>query len=257
MQKGDICAVVATFLLVLVLAAPVFCQTAPQRSEEFCGVLQQSASENNHTFKFTGPGACAAEIDKGYTLIVSYQEEILSVGLVIDAPVLNGDASAFWLRLSAFDNLANLAIGTKQQVVFDKTNKLAKQAADEILPLLRQGQSNVKKELHDKAQRALLGVYADAQAHIVILASADTKDIDKMKRDRQLETIRGEAKLNRQEEQAASGEIVGWRRVLALSLQAFAAGAKGYTSAYQASQQRRPVTCYTNFLGRAAFTNCY
>lgn len=171
-------------------------------------------------------------------------------------PVLNGDASAFWLRLSTFDNLANLAIGTKQQEVFDKTNKLSKQAANEILPLLRQGQSNAKEELHDKAERALLGVYADAQAQ-VILASADTEDIDKMKRDRQLEAIKGEAKLNRQKEQAASGEVAGWRRVLALSLLAFAAGAKGYTNAYQATQQRRSVTCYTNFFGSHALTTCY
>jgi hypothetical protein len=50
---------------------------------------------------------------------------------------------------------------------------------------------------------------------------------------------------------------------LGLSLQAFAAGAQGYANAYQVppgnnSVQRNPArTCYTNFIGDTAFTNCY
>lgn len=111
--------------------------------------------------------------------------------------------------------------------------------------------------VHDTAQLAMVAAFADAQGRITILAAADLRDIEKMKRDRDLEAIRGETKFNRQEEQAAAGEVSGWRKVLSLSLLAFAAGAKGYTDAYQAAQQRRPVTCYTNFMGRTAVTNCY
>jgi hypothetical protein len=257
MKKKVIFVRISLFLLASMLAAPVFCQTAPQRSEELCATLQESASENGYSFRVTEPGFCAADIDKGYTIIISYNKEDLYVGLIIDVGVLNGDASAFWLRLSAFDNLASLALGTKQQDVFDKANKLALQAAKEILPLVQQGQTNTEKHFNDTAQLALLGAFADTQGHITILAAADTKDIDKMKRDRVLEAIKGGVKLDRKEEKSASGEVAGWRRVLALSLLTFAAGAKGYTNAYQATQQRRPVTCYTNFFGSHAFTSCY
>jgi hypothetical protein len=257
MKMKGICVWVALFLPASILTAPVFCQTAPQRSEELCATLQQSASENGYSFRVTEPGFCAAEIDKGYTILVSYIKEGLSVGLVIDVGALNGDAGALWLRLSTFDNLASLALGTKQQAVFDKAIKLQLEAAKEILPLVQQGQFNAVKEHHDTAQLALVAAFANAQGRVTILAGADTKDIDKMKLDRQIETIREEAKLNRQEEQAASGEVAGWRKVLALSLLTFAAGAKGYTNAYQGAQQRRPVSCYTNFQGRTALTNCY
>jgi hypothetical protein len=230
------------FSLVSMLAAPVFCQTAPQRSEELCATLQQSASENGYSFRLTQPGFCAAEIDKGYTVLVSYIKEAVSVGLVIDVGVLNGDADAFWLRLSTFDNLASLALGTKQQAVFDKANKLQLQAAKAILPLVQQGQPDAVKEFHDTVQLALVTAFADAKGRITILAGADTKDIDKMKG---------------QKEQVAGGGIASWRKVLALALLTFAAAARGYTNAYQAAQQRRPVTCYTNFQGITALTHCY
>jgi hypothetical protein len=240
MKKKGLFVRVALFLLAFMLAARVFCQTAPQRSEELCTVLKQTASENNRIFKVTAPGACLAEIDTGYNLVVTYNNENLHVGLV-QTFLVNGDPSAFWLRLSMLDNLASVALGTKQRAVFDELNRLAKQAADEMLPLIRQGNADAKKELHGSAGKAILGVFADTKS-VVLMASANMKDIDKMKRSRQQET---------------AGDGARWRKVLALSLLTFAAGAKGYTNAYQATQQRRPVSCYTNFQGRTALTNCY
>jgi len=243
MNKKSVCFGVALFILGSVLATPVFCQTAPQRSDELCTALKQTASENNQSFKFTAPGACLAEIDTGYNLEVAYSGEILHVGLV-QTFLENGDPRAFWLRLSMLDNLANVALGTKQRGVFDGLNKLAKQAADEMLPLIRQGNAGAKIQLHGSAEKATLGVFADTKS-VMLVASANMKDIDKMKRSRQQETV-------------ASSDVARWRKVLALSLLAFAAGAKGYTDAYQRSlqTQRRPVTCYTNFFGSHASTTC-
>jgi len=223
---------------------PVFGQTAPQRSDELCTALKQTASENGKNFTVTAPGACLAEIDTGYNLLVTYNGENLHVGLV-QTFLVNGDPSAFWLRLSMLDNLANVALGTKERTVFDELNRLAKQAANEMLPLIRQGDANAKKELHGVAQKATLGVFADTKG-VVLMASANMKDIDKMKRSRQQESVAG-------------GDVARWRKVLALSLLTFAAGAKGYTDAYQRSvqTQRRPVTCFTNFFGNYASTSCH
>jgi hypothetical protein len=201
-----------------------------------------TASENGRNFTVTAPGACLAEVDTGYNLVVAYKGEYLHVGLM-QTFLDNGDPNAFWLRLSMLDNLANVALGTKQRVVFDKLNKLAKQAANELLPLIRQGNANARIELHGSSEKATLGVFAGSKS-LVLMASANMKDIDKMKR--------------RQQENAAAGtDVARWRKVLALSLLSFAAGAKGYTDAYQRTQQHRPVSCYTNFQGRTALTNCY
>lgn len=244
MSRKCLCFGIALFLLASALAAPAFCQTAPQRSEELCATLQQSASENGYSFKVTAPGACSAEIDTGYDLIVTYNDENLHLGLV-QTFLVNGDPRAFWLRLSMLDNLATVALGTRQRAVFDELNRLAEQAAKEMLPLVRQRDANAKRELHGSAEKATLGVFADTKS-VVLLASANMKDIDKMKRSRQQET-------------AAGSDVARWRKVLALSLLTFAAGAKGYTDAYQRSVQiRRPsTTCFTNFLGQLAITNCH
>ncbi len=88
-------------------------------------------------------------------MVVTYKDEYLNVGFV-QTFLDNGDPSAFWLRLSMLDNLANIALGTKQRAVFDGLNKLAEQAAKEMLPLIRQGNTNAKKELHGSAEKATL-----------------------------------------------------------------------------------------------------
>jgi hypothetical protein len=242
MKMKGICVWVALFLLASLLTEPVFCQTAPERSNELCEGLKQTASENGKNFTVIAPGACLAEIDTGYNLMVTYKDENLHVGLV-QTFLDNGNPSAFWLRLSMLDNLANVALGTKQRTVFDGLNKLAKQAANEMLPLIRQGDADAKRELHGSAEKATLGVFANTKS-VVLMASANMKDIDKMKRSQQQETTAG-------------GDVSRWRRILSLALLSFAAGAKGYTNGYQAAQQRRPVSCYTNFQGRTAITNCY
>ncbi len=242
MNKKEMCLGTAVLLLASMLATPVLCQTAPERSNELCEGLKQTASENGRNFTVTAPGACLAEIDTGYNLVVTYKDGNIHVGLV-QTFLDNGNTSAFWLRLSMLDNLANVALGTKQRTVFDGLNKLAKQAANEMLPLIRQGDANAKRELHGSAEKATLGVFANTKS-VVLMASANMKDIDKMKRSQQQETVAG-------------GDVARWRRILSLSLLSFAAGAKGYTNAYQATQQRRPVSCYTNFQGRTAVPNCY
>lgn len=235
------CAIFAT--LVLSLALPAFGQAAPARSDELCKAMQQTATENGKKFLVTAPGACMAEIDNGYALLVAYKEETLHVGMT-QTFLPNGDPQAFWLRLSALDNLAHVALGTKQEAVFDELNKMAKDAANEMVPLLHQGRTDVKLERHGKAQRAVLYVSGDAHG-VVLLASATTHDIDKMKRERK-----------REEELGSDG--ARWRQILALSLLTFAAGAKGYSNAYSQSlaTQRRSVTCYTNLLGNFATTTC-
>lgn len=237
-------------LVAWVLADGAFAQPVPKRSEELCGVLKESSVEKGLEFTVTRPGACRAGIDKGYTLTVNYtvgdDEPMLHVGLMVDAVVLGGDASAFWLRLSALDNLSHLALGTKQQAVFDEFNKLSKRVAKEILPLLKQGRTDVQKKLFGKAQRATILATGTADGLIFLQASAYTKNIDRMKDDRKME---------------ASGQISGWRKVLVVALQAFAAGAKGYGEAYRAHyenpRRHRVTSCYTNFAGQWAFTHCY
>lgn len=181
------------------------------------------------------PGSCTLAIDKGGTLAVTYDESTLYVALGM-APGTAGDASAVWLRLSALDNLAHVALGTKPQTVFEEQIKISKR-----LPY-----NADKDDLSGKAQRATV-VTATRDGWLILLASASVKDIDKMKRDQKRE---------------ASGEIATWRKVLSRSLLAFAAGAKGYGDAYRSyhqnpRQQSQYTSCYTNFLGSTADTHCY
>ena len=67
-------------------------------------------------------------------------------------------------------------------------------------------------------------------------------------------------------ESKASDRVPAWRRILGLSLQVFGAGAQGYANAYRGPNTPQgqsqppysaPKTCYTNFIGATAFTNCY
>lgn len=107
-------------LLAFVAIFPAMSQTAPQRSNELCTSLSAVASERALRFTPFKPGACAIDIDTGYTLFVNYDHRLLHVSLGVNAAILNGDASAIWLRLSTFDNLAHVAIGTEQQSIFDE-----------------------------------------------------------------------------------------------------------------------------------------
>jgi hypothetical protein len=153
------------------------CQTAPQRSEELCSALQSTASEKGRQFAVDRPGACMINIDTGYNLFVNYSERRLFVSLGIWAGLLNGDSSAFLLRLSAFDNLAHVAMGTDQQAVFDEMNKLTKKWAHEQL---QHGPND--KAMHSTIRKVLLGARAyPASNTIMLMASADVKDIDRMK----------------------------------------------------------------------------
>jgi hypothetical protein len=118
------------FLSLAVWALPSFAQPAPERSDELCASLKISASDSGRVFNAYKPGACMMSIDTGYNLFVDYNPpETLAVSLSVSPVLLNGDASAFWLRLSALDNLAHSALATDQKVVFDQLNKLAKKLA--------------------------------------------------------------------------------------------------------------------------------
>jgi hypothetical protein len=232
-------------LFAMILAAPVFGQAAPQRSADLCTVLQQVTQETFTYFAATGPGKCtAAPALNGYSILVDYHENVLVLALVVDITGLNGvglaeplkDQSTFWFSLSVFDNLVHISLGTKDQDVFEKMNKLAQQA------LLQKGHV----QLYGSTQRATLQAATDPGGPLFLFASANTREIDKMK-------------SSEQRKGARAGDVAGWKKVLALSLQAFAAGAKGYNEAYQRynqTQQRRPTSCYTNLLGNFAITNC-
>jgi hypothetical protein len=181
-------------------------------------------------------------LDTGYDLFVDYSAQSLHLGLRVDAALLK-DADAFWLRLSALDNLANPALGTRQQSIFDGLNRLAKKFAQQQIA------HGIKADmLYDKAQKAILAVGTPAVSPVLILmASAKVRDIDEMKRST---------------ERRDDGEIPSWRKILSMSLLAFGAGAQGYANAYRPPQHpvsvySSPRTCYTNFIGRTAFTNCY
>jgi hypothetical protein len=221
-----------------------FRQTAPQRSEELCATLQQTASEKGRAFYKDVPsvGACRMNIDTGYDLFVTYTDQTLDLGLRVDAALLR-DADAFWLRLSALDNLAHPALGTKQQAIFDGLNRLVKKLAQQQL-----AHGITKDILYDRAQKATLAAGTPVDAPVLVLmASAKVRDIDEMKRSM---------------ERRATGEIPSWRKILSMSLLAFGAGAQGYANAYRPPQQTFPTfssprTCYTNFIGKTAFTNCY
>ena len=222
-------------------------QPAPQRSNELCSLLKQSALEQSKQFiPDDHPGACRMGIDYGYTFFVDYSDRRLYVGLTVIPALFNGNSNAFWLRLSALDNLAHSALGTRQQIVFDGLNTLSKKLAAQQLKHGTQGTGLLKDTglQRSRAQRAELGARFSSHGIIVLMASADSKDIDKMKN----ETV----------------EVSSWRRILGLSLQAFAAGAQSSSQAYSsyaASSPQRTLTpirsCYTNFLGAAAVTTCY
>jgi hypothetical protein len=239
-------ACVAPFLM---LSIGAYGQPAPARSDGLCTALRQAASDGGFEFKTTYPGACAANIDTGYKLLVDYSEQTLHLGLSVDPVLLNGDASAFWLRLSAFDNLVHSAFGTKQQTVFDEMNRLARKIAQQAVATKTAPSQGVQS----RADKATLSVSIGNSGVLILVASAYVKDIDKMKQERSGES---------------DGQIASWRRILGLSLQAFAAGAKGYSDSYQRAHQnapqqpvqpiyRAPRTCYTNLIGTTAFTNCY
>ena len=240
------CLAVLPFLIAA--AAPALSQTAPQRSDELCATLQQTATEKARKFTVPRAGACMVNIDTGYDFFVNYDEQTLHLGLVIEAGLLNGDASALWLRISAFDNLSHAALGTRPQKTFDELNKLIKTLAKDAL---KRGQFSTM--LHSRSDKAVLGAtgYNDSQI-ILLMASAYVKDIDSMKK---------------KQVSDAAGEVPTWRRILGLSLQAFGSGSQVYANAYTANRnstqwQAQPVssaprTCYTNFIGNTAYTNCY
>ena len=232
----------------LLASAPVFSQTASQRSDELCAAIQPIALENGRSFEVTRPGACRVSIDTGYDLFVMYDDRSLHLALGVNGGLLKGDASALWLHLSAFDNLVHSALGTKPQDVFDNLGKLARA----LVQKASKGGLPPGTFLDGKADRALLSVTGNENAVVIIFgASADVRDIDKMKRN-------GGSK--------ASDGVPTWRRILALSLQVFGAGAQGYANAYRGPNAPQwqsqplysaPKTCYTNFIGSTAFTNCY
>lgn len=229
-------------ILLLFIPKLAYSQAAPQRSAELCSVLQKVTQETSTYFAYTGPGECSAAPSlNGYSVLVDYHENVLYLGLVVDitgqhkvglAEPLK-DPNTFWFSLSVFDNLAHIALGTKDQDVFEALNKLAQQAL----------QQKGHVQLYGSTQRAKLQAASDSGEPLFLMVSANTKDIDKMKRS---------------EQRKKSGEAAGWEKVLALSLQAFSAGAKGYAATYQQnqSQARNPTSCYTNFLGNSAITNC-
>jgi hypothetical protein len=166
----------------------------------------------------------------------------------IATQLFNGEASALWLHLSAFDNLSYAALGTRPQAVFDGLTELLK---DMCSKEMNGGISGVTT-FGGKTDNASLEVAADPDNGIIVIAAyADVKAIDKMSHLPQSKT---------------DGHVPTWRRILGLSLQVFGAGAQGYANAYRGPNNPQwqsqplysaPKTCYTNFIGATAFTNCY
>lgn len=217
-------------------------------------------------------------LDEAYALFVDYTPQTVHIGMTFDPVMLKGDASAFWLRLSTLDNLVQSAFQTKQRTVFDELNRLV---AKELGPYLMKHNAVPENMLHGRTQKVLLGVSMDPKTAIIaLIASADVKDIDKMQNARNKATAGGIEKVesapNRKaagnttkaestRNTRASGEIAAWRKILGGALVAFGNGAQAYaaTARAQASAQPRvtiynaPRTCYTNFMGGTAFTNCY
>lgn len=222
---------------------PAFAQTAVERSNALCEMLQRSSVEKNLSFVAPRPAACSLEIDKGYRFSVAYDASSVYLGFWADPVSLNGDASAFWLRLSAFDNLVHSALGVRQQRAFDELNKLATRFAREQV---RGGLHKAK--VYGRADKAVLGVFGEPDGLLTLMVSASVKDIDHMRKS------------------AASRDSGGtqWQHILRLSLQAFAEGAKGASATYK--QRQLPTTqnhsnlmrsCYTNFAGSTASTTCF
>ena len=179
---------------------------------------------------------------------MDYNPQIVHVCMTFNPVILKGSASAFWLRLSTLDNLVATAFQTRQRTVFDEFNRLV---AKDLGPYLMKHNAVPANMLRSRTQKVVLGVNMDPKtAIIVLIASAHVNDIEKMEQARKRES---------------SGGVSTWRKILALSLQSFAAGAKGYSDAYANSQRAAPPqtvfnsrrTCYTNFIGGTAFTNCY
>jgi hypothetical protein len=196
-----------------------------------------------------GPnGGCDVKIDTGYYLIVAHEKQSLHLVMGIATQLLNGEASALWLHLSAFDNLSYAALGTRPQAVFDGLTELLK---DMCSKEMNGGISGVTT-FGGKTDNASLEVAADPDNGIIVIAAyADVKAIDKMSHLPQSKT---------------DGHVPTWRRILGLSLQVFGAGAQGYANAYRGPNNPQwqsqplysaPKTCYTNFIGATAFTNCY
>jgi hypothetical protein len=196
-----------------------------------------------------GPnGGCDVKIDTGYYLIVAHEKQSLHLVMGIATQLLNGEASALWLHLSAFDNLSYAALGTRPQAVFDGLTELLKDMCSKEM----NGGIGGVTTFGSKTDNASLEVAADPDnGMIVIAAYADVKAIDKMSHLPQSKT---------------DGHVPTWRRILGLSLQVFGAGAQGYANAYRGPNNPQwqsqplysaPKTCYTNFIGATAFTNCY
>lgn len=282
---------ISAFFLSTALSWALHGQPAPQRSDNLCSELKQAAVENGRDFSSHRPGACMVAIDKGYSFGVDYDPQSLFVSLLVHTQVLDGDASAFWLRLSAFDALAHSALGVRQQVTFDNLNVLVKKASIEVLS------GNPKSNmLHGRAEHVTLGVTSDNKSPVIVLmASANVKDIDKMKRKNQnLQTQAGKSngsasqapqtkptrthaalsnssirttiddptpQLERtQRASRETGPRRNWRGALGLALQSFGSAATAYSNAYSASQQplrKTTRTCYTDFFGASARTICY
>jgi len=220
--------------------------------------LKESSASSGREFKAYKPGACMMNIDTGYNLFVDYSPDILTVSLSVNPVLLNGDAGAFWLRLSAFDNLAHTALATPQRIVFDEVNKLAiklsKQELQDICGKPSPCDASVATGnlrdlvLYAKADRATVSAREDAKsAMFLFMASATVSDIEKM---------------SSRYKSVPNGRPAAWRGILALSLQAFANGAQASARSYRDyAQARQPIyqtsrTCYTNFVGRFAITNC-
>ena len=236
------------FFALLVASAPVFSQTAIQRSTELCAAMQPIAAENGQRFQMGPNGGCDVKIDTGYYLIVAHEKQSLHLVMGIATQLFNGEASALWLHLSAFDNLSYAALGTRPQAVFDGLTELLK---DMCSKEMNGGISGVTT-FGGKTDNASLEVAADPDNGIIVIAAyADVKAIDKMSHLPQSKT---------------DGHVPAWRRILGLSLQVFGAGAQGYANAYRGPNNPQwqsqplysaPKTCYTNFIGATAFTNCY
>ena len=240
-------------------------QVAPQRSDELCATLRQSASNSSRQFMTAKPGTCTMNIDTGYNLSVDYGPDALHVSLAVNILQINGDARAFWLRLSTFDNLAQTAFGTKQRTIFDEMNKLAKKLAEQEMegicgatpaPCDFDKATGAFRNLvlDSKVGRVTLFAKGDTQTGTLIFTASATVDDDKTKR---------------KDAAASTGHAAMWLKILTVSLQAFASGAQGYTDAYNKAQASQPSygasqpiyratrTCFTNYLGASLITNCY
>jgi len=221
-------------------------QTAPQRSQDLCSSLKDLAAQNSRSFSVPRPGACIMNLDKGYDFIVDYTDKTLDLILRVDIGLLGGDASAFWLRLSAFDNLVHAAMHTKQQSVFDKMNKL-------VMDLAKAALTNALSErsLNSQAEEAVL-LASYNPAFVAVMVAATPIGIEKMQRSRERESSPSAATAR-----GVRGGIPTWRKILGLSLLAFGAAAQNAAAAYRPPSFSQSTICYTNFLGSTAVTTCY